>query len=80
MRAVDHAVRLITGKAMTGFPENVGHAEAVEHLAQRWGLIESGQSLIERLYEHQQRIRQVYIQTFGNDKGESGKPATGARI
>ena len=79
LRSVDHAVRLVTGKAMSGFPEHIGHAEAVNHLARHWGLVQTGQNLVERFTEHQQKIRQVYTKTLGNDKPESGKPAKGAR-
>ncbi|HET7840277.1 MAG TPA: hypothetical protein VFM21_01660, partial [Terriglobia bacterium] len=73
LRALDHAVRLATGKPMTGFPEHVGHAEAVEKIAARWGLIEEGESVTERLYEHQQKVRHVYRKVFGHrQEGKSG--------
>ena len=65
LRALDHAVRLVTGKALTGLPERVGHAEAVANVARRWGLIESGQSLADKLSEVQRGIRQVYRLVFG---------------
>ena len=39
LRSVDHAIRLVTGKAADGLPDRAGHAEAVENLARRWGLI-----------------------------------------
>ena len=60
LRAVDHAIRLVTGKVAEGLPEHVGHAEAVESLARRWGLIEGEQTLALRLQESQRRVRYVY--------------------
>jgi len=60
LRSVDHAIRLVTGKAATGLPEHVGHAEAVESLGRRWGLVEGKQTLAQRLRETQQRVRYVY--------------------
>jgi [glutamine synthetase] adenylyltransferase / [glutamine synthetase]-adenylyl-L-tyrosine phosphorylase len=66
LRAMDHAVRLVTGKALTGLPEHVGHAEGVENLARRWGLVQSGQPLAERLRDTQQRIRLVYRHILGS--------------
>ncbi len=60
LRAVDHAIRLVTGKAAAGLPEHVGHAEAVESLARKWGLIGEGQTLAPCLRDTQQRVRYVY--------------------
>jgi glutamate-ammonia-ligase adenylyltransferase len=65
LRSVDHAVRLVTGRAADGLPEHVGHAEAVEHLARRWGLLEGGESVVERLRETQQQIRSIYQRVVG---------------
>jgi hypothetical protein len=64
---VDHAVRLVTGKAADGLPEHVGHAEAVENLARRWGLLEGGESLAERLRETQQQVRSIYRRVVGGE-------------
>ncbi len=60
LRAVDHAIRLVTGKAGEGLPEHVGHAEAVESLARRWRLVEGEHRLAVRLQETQRRVRHVY--------------------
>jgi glutamate-ammonia-ligase adenylyltransferase len=65
LRSVDHAVRLVTGRAADGLPERVGHAEAVEHLARRWGLTAGGESVAERLRETQQQIRSIYQRVVG---------------
>ncbi len=60
LRSVDHAIRLVTGRAADGLPEHVGHAEAVEDLARRWRLTVAGESLAQRLRETQQEVRYVY--------------------
>ena len=65
LRSVDHAVRLVTGKSADGLPEHVGHAEAIESLAHRWGLIAAGQMLAQRLRETQQQVRYVYRRLIG---------------
>jgi glutamate-ammonia-ligase adenylyltransferase len=60
LRGVDHAIRLVTGKAADGFPERAGHAEAVENLARRWGLIAGSQTLAQCLQQTREGVRQVY--------------------
>jgi glutamate-ammonia-ligase adenylyltransferase len=65
LRSVDHAVRLATGKSADGLPEHVGHAEAIENLAHRWGLIGPGEMLAQRLRKTQQRVRYVYRRLIG---------------
>ena len=60
LRSVDHAIRLVTGKAGEGLPDRIGHAEAVENLARGWGLIKGAQTLAQRLQETQQSVREVY--------------------
>ena len=60
LRSVDHAIRLVTGKAADGLPDRAGHAEAVENLARRWGLIAGSETLAESLQEMRQRVREVY--------------------
>ena len=61
LRSVDHAIRLVTGKAAEGLPEHVGHAAAVDDLVRHWGLVREGESLASRLREIQQQVRSVYI-------------------
>jgi glutamate-ammonia-ligase adenylyltransferase len=61
LRSVDHAVRLVRGKASPGLPEHVGHAAAVEDLARRWGLTREGESLATRLRATQELIRATYL-------------------
>ena len=67
LRSVDHAVRLVTGRAAPGLPEHVGHAEAVESLARRWGLISEEGSLAQRLHDTQQQMRHVCRRLVGSE-------------
>jgi glutamate-ammonia-ligase adenylyltransferase len=60
LRSVDHAIRLVTGRAVQGLPERLGHAEAAESLLRRWGVILSGETLALRLRETQENVRKVY--------------------
>jgi glutamine synthetase adenylyltransferase len=60
LRSVDHAIRLVTGKAADGLPDRAGHAEAVGNLARRWGLIAGSETLASSLLETRQRVREVY--------------------
>jgi glutamate-ammonia-ligase adenylyltransferase len=65
LRAADHAVRLVTGKAPAGLPEHGGHLEAIDTLARRWGFVAEGQTLAQRLRAVQQQIRNVYRRLVG---------------
>jgi len=67
LRSVDHAVRLITGKAAEGLPAHVGHREAVENLARHWGLVPPSATLAGRLKEVQQQVRYVYRRMIGSE-------------
>jgi glutamate-ammonia-ligase adenylyltransferase len=67
LRLVDHAIRLVTGKATAGLPEHVGHAEAVENLVRRWGNLRDAETLAESLRETQQQIRYVYRRLVGSE-------------
>jgi glutamate-ammonia-ligase adenylyltransferase len=60
LRSVDHAIRLVTGKAAEGLPDRAGHAEVVENLARRWGLIAGSETLVSSLLETRRRVREVY--------------------
>ncbi len=60
LRSVDHAIRLVTGRAAVGLPEHVGHADAVARLARRWGLASEEAPLADRLRQTQQEVRHVY--------------------
>jgi glutamate-ammonia-ligase adenylyltransferase len=60
LRSVDHAIRLVTGKAAEGLPDRRGHAEVVENLARRWGLIAGSETLASSLLETRRRVREVY--------------------
>jgi glutamine synthetase adenylyltransferase len=60
LRAVDHALRLVTGRAAEGLPDRAGHAEVVESLARRWGLIAGSETLASNLRETRRCVREVY--------------------
>ena len=67
LRSVDHIIRLVTGKAPNGLPENAGHAETVESVARGWNLIAEGQTLAPKLHETQQHLRYVYRRLVGSE-------------
>jgi [glutamine synthetase] adenylyltransferase / [glutamine synthetase]-adenylyl-L-tyrosine phosphorylase len=67
LRSVDHAVRLVTGKAAEGLPAHVGHREAVENLARHWGLVPFEANLDEKLKDAQGEVRYVYRRMIGSD-------------
>jgi glutamate-ammonia-ligase adenylyltransferase len=67
LRAVDHLIRLITGRAPNGLPEHVGRAEAAESVARRWKLNSDGQTLARKLSETQQQVRCVYRRLVGSE-------------
>jgi glutamate-ammonia-ligase adenylyltransferase len=60
LRSVDHILRLVTGKAPLGLPENSAQAETAENVAFRWKLIADGQTLAGKLRDTQQQLRYVY--------------------
>jgi len=63
LRAIDHAVRLATGRPARGLPERSGHAESVEHLLRLWSFVkinEPGDSVRAQLARTQQELRSVY--------------------
>ncbi len=65
LRSFDHATRLVTGNAAEGLPDNVGHAEAVESLLHRWGILPEKESLPHSLRETQHQLRSVYRRILG---------------
>jgi len=67
LRSLDHIIRLVTGKAPLGLPENGAHAETVESLALRWKLVPAGQALAVKLHETQQQLRYVYRRLVGSE-------------
>ena len=67
LRSVDHLLRLVTGKAPNGLPENEAHAETAESVARRWNLISEGQTLAAKLHETQQQLRYVYRRLVGSE-------------
>jgi glutamate-ammonia-ligase adenylyltransferase len=67
LRTVDHAVRLVSGKAAEGLPAHVGHRDAIENLVRHWGLVPPGGTLAAKLKEAQQEVRYVYRRMIGSD-------------
>jgi glutamate-ammonia-ligase adenylyltransferase len=67
LRSADHIIRLVTGKAPNGLPENAAHAETAESIAQRWNLIGEGHTFASKLHETQQRLRYVYRRLVGSE-------------
>ena len=67
LRSLDHIVRLVTGKAPMGLPENGAHAETAETVARRWNLISEGQTLAGKLQDTRQRVRYVYRRLVGSE-------------
>ena len=60
LRSLDHIIRLVTGKAPNGLPENAAYAETTESVALRWNMISDGQTLATKLHDTQQHLRYVY--------------------
>jgi [glutamine synthetase] adenylyltransferase / [glutamine synthetase]-adenylyl-L-tyrosine phosphorylase len=60
LRSLDHIIRLVTGKAPNGLPENTAYAETAESVALRWNMISEGLALAPKLYDTQQQLRYVY--------------------
>ena len=67
LRSTDHILRLVTGKAPNGLPENGAYAETAESIARRWNLISEGQTLAPKLRETQQQLRYVYRRLVGSE-------------
>jgi glutamate-ammonia-ligase adenylyltransferase len=67
LRSVDHIIRLVTGKAPNGLPENGAHAETAEMVARHWNLMAEGQTLAGKLHETQQHLRYVYRRLVGSE-------------
>jgi glutamate-ammonia-ligase adenylyltransferase len=68
LRSFDHAARLVTGRSAEGLPTHAGHAEMVEQILRRWGLIEGGgssASLAALLRHTQSSVRGVYRRVVG---------------
>lgn len=70
LRAVDHAIRLVTGKSPRGLPEHTGYLAMVEDLMRQWGWLEPGEEiepLAGRLRHVQQEVRYVYRRIVGSE-------------
>ena len=67
LRSVDHIIRLVTGRAPSGLPENEAHAEIAASVAYRWNLLTEGQTLAAKLHDTQQQLRYVYRRLVGSE-------------
>ena len=70
VRALDHAVRLVTGRIMRELPGRAGQAEAVEFLLRTWGLVAGDDridSVRDQLTRTQQNVREVYNRLLGSE-------------
>jgi glutamate-ammonia-ligase adenylyltransferase len=67
LRSLDHAMRLVAGKAPSGLPETGASAEMTASVARRWNLISDGQTLARKLHETQQEVRYVYRRLVGSE-------------
>ena len=67
LRSLDHIIRLVTGKAPMGLPENGAHVETAESVARRWNLTSEGQTLAGELQDTRQRLRYVYRRLVGSE-------------
>lgn len=59
LRAVDHAIRIVTGRAEEILPEHAVRLESVNLLLRRWNLIAEGESLPVGLREVEHRVAAV---------------------
>jgi glutamate-ammonia-ligase adenylyltransferase len=60
LRGLDHAVRLVTGRASRGWRDRPGQAEGVAHLLRSWRLLGSHNSPLEYLEDVRRAIREVF--------------------
>jgi glutamate-ammonia-ligase adenylyltransferase len=65
LRSIDHVIRLVTGKAPGGLPDNSIQAEIAESVVRRWHLLAEGETLPAKLLETRQRVRSVYRRLVG---------------
>lgn len=70
LRALDHAMRLVTGRIMRALPARPGDAEAVELLLRRWQFIEAdGRTapVQDKLTRIREQVREVYNGVLGSE-------------
>lgn len=65
LRGIDHAVRLVTGKAAQGLRNHVGHAAQTEDLARQWRIAPEGRTIAEEAAAVQGAVRAVYDRIVG---------------
>ncbi|HUI41425.1 MAG TPA: putative nucleotidyltransferase substrate binding domain-containing protein [Terriglobia bacterium] len=69
LRALDHAMRLVTGKRLRGLPERPGPAQAIERLLRLWAVPANGElddPVPAQLARVQQQVRGVFNRVLGS--------------
>lgn len=67
LRALDHAVRLVTGRASRGWRDRPGQAEGVAHLLRCWRLLGSHSSPLGHLDDVRKQVREVFNRVFSTN-------------
>jgi glutamate-ammonia-ligase adenylyltransferase len=65
LRAFEHAVRLVTGRASRGWHDRPGQAEGVAHLLRHWRLLGLHSLPLKHLESVQEQIREIYRRILG---------------
>ena len=60
LRGLDHAVRLVTGRASRGWRDRPGQAEGVAHLLRQWRLLGPHTPPLTHLEKVQQQMREIF--------------------
>ncbi len=67
LRGLDHAVRLVTGRASRGWRDRPGQVDGVTHLLRSWRLLEAHRSPLTHLENIRQQIRDVFRRVLGSE-------------
>lgn len=67
LRALDHAVRLVTGRASRGWRDRPGQLEGVAHLLRRWRLLGLHSAPLAHLDDVRKQVREVFKRHLGSD-------------
>ncbi|HEV2424092.1 MAG TPA: hypothetical protein VGZ29_04605 [Terriglobia bacterium] len=65
LRALDHAVRLVTGRASRGWRDRPGQSEGVAHLLRRWGLLGAHSPPLAHLDDARKQVRELFNRVLG---------------
>jgi len=67
LRALDHAVRLVTGRASRAWRDRPGQAEGVAQLLRRWRLLGPHSAPLAHLDDIRKVVREVFNRHLGSD-------------